>query len=927
MTSVSLPNTGTSKNGSPGFLDFKLKRRRLSDILTTSSIPGNTSIESDVQSNSSSESGYISYSDGNHGDRNNSPDESPVYNISSENSPERSSHCEKQFINNDNETGAPTSNSGINIGQCRSSLFSPPPYYANTINKMHVGVAYVGIPTTNDENQLDGKDINNKFKMGLVPVMSPMSGFIPLAINGLSGVQIPQELSKGVQPVFMTSMPNGFVMTSSGPVAVSSPNRLSNDRKPKSVSSCGSDRSGPTSKKFQTKETESEFIDHYTNGTFVYLGHLGGLKHKVKNVNESDVGGGNSQTVKEDETVPDMTPVSTYDNKYPMVCGICNDKATGLHYGIITCEGCKGFFKRTVQNRRVYTCVGGSGNCEINKTQRNRCQFCRFKKCLHAGMVLAAVREDRMPGGRNSGEVYNLYKVKYKKHKRREETRVCKERVAQIISRPNGQQLEINPCITTDKNTKPVSYPGAGYHGNNNSISDTRQMYTTGQNSKSSVYTTDCVNDSNQTDVTDKWCQKRNASISSMGQAEHFKTQTCVNRDSSSQLSCTYGVSQHKKKLCDEKMENLIYGYGSSKNGCVHGDMSQSFVPRKMFKSGRCYDNRDTGSSTESSATNENCSNNQNVDLTSNLQKLTNTNTPVTCASTMKDSHAILRSTLTQPDTNMFFMTSGSNNPCLLSSSSGEQSVISSSYMSPQEDPKLTSLDPRSRYLLDCLLDCDKILDITDLYQRDHLFPETKDDVTNLLCGLGDEIVGKLIQWTKRLSFFKEIPLDIHSQLLSSKWHEILMLITTTYKAVHGHTLNGMTLEELYTNNMNHLKGCMECLFKKEFTVEHLETEIGEMMGIISNLMYSFIKMNLSREEHVCLQVILLLNQCDSGQNDIINKIQDRYSSVLSDIVTSHRPDQPNRYAELLLFLPQIQTASALLIQSKMIYIPFFLNQ
>ena len=50
---------------------------------------------------------------------------------------------------------------------------------------------------------------------------------------------------------------------------------------------------------------------------------------------------------------------------------------------------CKGFFKRTVQNRRVYTCVGGSGECEINKVQRNRCQYCRFKKCLQAGMVLA----------------------------------------------------------------------------------------------------------------------------------------------------------------------------------------------------------------------------------------------------------------------------------------------------------------------------------------------------------------------------------------------------------------------------------------------------------------------------------------------------------------------------------------------------------
>ena len=71
---------------------------------------------------------------------------------------------------------------------------------------------------------------------------------------------------------------------------------------------------------------------------------------------------------------------------------------------------CKGFFKRTVQNKRVYTCVA-EGNCEITKAQRNRCQYCRFQKCLGQGMVLAAVREDRMPGGRNSGAVYNLYKV------------------------------------------------------------------------------------------------------------------------------------------------------------------------------------------------------------------------------------------------------------------------------------------------------------------------------------------------------------------------------------------------------------------------------------------------------------------------------------------------------------------------------------
>jgi nuclear receptor subfamily 6 group A len=78
---------------------------------------------------------------------------------------------------------------------------------------------------------------------------------------------------------------------------------------------------------------------------------------------------------------------ATEEEEQPMICMICEDKATGLHYGIITCEGCKGFFKRTVQNRRVYTCVA-DGNCEITKAQRNRCQYCRFKKCIEQGMVL-----------------------------------------------------------------------------------------------------------------------------------------------------------------------------------------------------------------------------------------------------------------------------------------------------------------------------------------------------------------------------------------------------------------------------------------------------------------------------------------------------------------------------------------------------------
>ncbi|KAG7221359.1 hypothetical protein INR49_017325, partial [Caranx melampygus] len=66
----------------------------------------------------------------------------------------------------------------------------------------------------------------------------------------------------------------------------------------------------------------------------------------------------------------------------------------------------QGFFKRTVQNNKRYTCAENQ-ECKIDKTQRKRCPFCRFQKCLNVGMRLEAVRADRMRGGRNKfGPMY-----------------------------------------------------------------------------------------------------------------------------------------------------------------------------------------------------------------------------------------------------------------------------------------------------------------------------------------------------------------------------------------------------------------------------------------------------------------------------------------------------------------------------------------
>ncbi|XP_048477310.1 retinoic acid receptor RXR-beta-A-like [Rhincodon typus] len=67
------------------------------------------------------------------------------------------------------------------------------------------------------------------------------------------------------------------------------------------------------------------------------------------------------------------------------ICAICGDRSSGKHYGVYSCEGCKGFFKRTVRKDLSYTCRD-SKDCTIDKRQRNRCQYCRYQKCLATGM-------------------------------------------------------------------------------------------------------------------------------------------------------------------------------------------------------------------------------------------------------------------------------------------------------------------------------------------------------------------------------------------------------------------------------------------------------------------------------------------------------------------------------------------------------------
>ncbi|KAJ8275251.1 hypothetical protein COCON_G00098760 [Conger conger] len=85
---------------------------------------------------------------------------------------------------------------------------------------------------------------------------------------------------------------------------------------------------------------------------------------------------------------------TTKETRY---CAVCSDYASGYHYGVWSCEGCKAFFKRSIQGHNDYVCPA-TNQCTIDRNRRKSCQACRLRKCYKVGMMKGGLRKDR--GGR-----------------------------------------------------------------------------------------------------------------------------------------------------------------------------------------------------------------------------------------------------------------------------------------------------------------------------------------------------------------------------------------------------------------------------------------------------------------------------------------------------------------------------------------------
>nr|XP_033795593.1 estrogen receptor isoform X3 [Geotrypetes seraphini] len=132
---------------------------------------------------------------------------------------------------------------------------------------------------------------------------------------------------------------------------------------------------------------------------------------------------------------------SMESSKETRYCAVCSDYASGYHYGVWSCEGCKAFFKRSIQGHNDYMCPA-TNQCTIDKNRRKSCQACRLRKCYEVGMMKGGIRKDRR-GGRM---------LKHKRQKDEQEQRsegsTSEIRTTTLWLSPSTKGLKKNPVLS-----------------------------------------------------------------------------------------------------------------------------------------------------------------------------------------------------------------------------------------------------------------------------------------------------------------------------------------------------------------------------------------------------------------------------------------------------------------------------------------------
>uniref|UniRef100_A0A7E4WBD0 NR LBD domain-containing protein n=1 Tax=Panagrellus redivivus TaxID=6233 RepID=A0A7E4WBD0_PANRE len=206
------------------------------------------------------------------------------------------------------------------------------------------------------------------------------------------------------------------------------------------------------------------------------------------------------------------------------------------------------------------------------------------------------------------------------------------------------------------------------------------------------------------------------------------------------------------------------------------------------------------------------------------------------------------------------------------------------------------------------------------------------------LSRIGDEIVEKLVDWTKLLPFYNDLPVEVHTQMLTQKWSELVLLSACFYATSTIHSSN--IEKPSFTNssaNVFLFQRRLSAVMNKYIPIDNVVKEAGLLIQKFTALLETFSKLNMTIEAYVCLKSIALVHGTtpEIGSPEFssasIMSIYSRKVQIIEDqfvkalqIHLSQCEAGP-RLSEILNFLPVLTSTAQTLLASKMFYVPFLI--
>jgi len=561
------------------------------------------------------------------------------------------------------------------------------------------------------------------------------------------------------------------------------------------------------------------------------------------------------------------------------LCPVCGDKVSGYHYGLLTCESCKGFFKRTVQNKKVYTCVADR-NCVIDKAQRKRCPYCRFQKCLDVGMKLEAVRQDRMRGGRNKfGPMYKRDRARKLQY------------TAQLSSSSSLQvirQRQLSHPMMTSPNSAGNGNSASSGNNNNNNNNNNNGGGGGGGSGNGGLYpitTSSAASWGASAPIIKQEIQIREVSslTSSPGSSPSPGHMNMIGSQHSGNAGNNGGCpSQHTGNGGPGAPGGAggqhKLSWSSVNQSQAEFPMSPPIINKEFYSMGT------VGCSTGGAAT-----------LGGGLLSTTtataggNTGGGVVATSSAGGS-------------------GNGNNSGILTTcqplsqqqqqqlSQQQQQQLSQQQQQQQQQPPVSSgqggkVPPQVREFLKSLDDQEWQTSLYSLLQS-QTFNQVEVDLFELLCKVLDQNLFAQVDWARNSCFFKELKVDDQMKLLEESWSEMLIL-----DHLHHRLHNALPDETPLPNGQK-----FDLLSLALLGVHNIQDKFMEVTSSLQAIKFD-------SADYVCLKFILLLNADVRNLNNRghVQESREQVHAVLAEYNHNCYSNMPEKYSLILAVIPELK--------------------